>query len=95
MASLTESFAYKIEINEINSSIGVRRADIISKDGVEIARSYHRSLFNPGDDLSGQPKTVQDVAAVVWTDDVIVAYEASLVEDELKAEVAQLKTLLS
>ena len=85
--ALTESFAYKIEINEINSSIGVRRADIISKDGVEIARSYHRDLFNPGDDLTGQPQKVQDVAAVVWTDDVIAAYKVSQVEDILKAEV--------
>ena len=80
MAALTESFAYKIEVNENNSSIGVRRADIISKDSVEIARSYHRSLFNPGDDLSGQPQEVQDIAAVVWTDEVIAAYKASAEE---------------
>jgi len=80
MAALTESFAYKIEVNENNSSIGVRRADIVSKDGVEIARSYHRSLFNPGDDLSGQPQEVQDIAAVVWTDEVIAAYKASTEE---------------
>ena len=78
--ALTESFAYKIEVNENNSSIGVRRADIVSKDGVEIARSYHRSLFNPGDDLSGQPQEVQDIAAVVWTDEVIAAYKASTEE---------------
>ena len=80
MAALTESFAYKIEVNENNSSIGVRRADIISKDGVEIARSYHRSLVNPGDDLSGQPQEVQDIAAVVWTDEAIAAYKASMEE---------------
>ena len=80
--SLIESFAYKIEVNENNASIGVRRADIISKEGVEIARSYHRSNFMPGDDLSEQPQEVQDIAAVVWTDDAIAAYKASLVKDE-------------
>ena len=80
--SLTESFAYKIEINENNSSIGVRRADIISKDDVEIARSYHRTSFMPGDDLSGQPQEVQDIAALVWTDNVLASYNPSLVTDE-------------
>ncbi len=73
--SLTESFAYKIEINENNSSIGVRRADIILKDSVEIARSYHRTSFMPGDDLSEQPQEVQDIAAVVWTDEVLATYQ--------------------
>ena len=79
MAALTESFAYKTEVNE-NFSIGVRRADIVSKNGVEIARSYHRSLFNPGDDLSEQPQEVQDIAAAVWTDKAIAAYKASIEE---------------
>ena len=63
--ALSETFAYKIEVNE-DLSIGVRRADIVLKDDVEIARSYHRSVFQPGDDISGQPQEVQDVAAAVW-----------------------------
>ena len=78
--AFTEKQSYKIEVNEDNASIGVRRADLISKDGVEIGRGYHRSLFNPGDDLSEQPKEVQDIAAVVWTDEVIAAYKASIEE---------------
>ena len=77
--ALTETFAYKIEVNE-NLSIGVRRSDIGLKDDVEIARSYHRSLFNPGSDLPAEPKEVRDVAAAVWTAEVIAAYEASLSE---------------
>jgi len=74
--ALTETFAYKIEVNE-DHSIGVRRADIVLKDDVEIARSYHRTSFAPGSDVSAEPKEVQDVAAVVWTDEVVAAYKAS------------------
>ena len=64
-----EKQAYKIEVNE-NLSIGVRRADIVLKDGVEVARSYHRSLFQPGSDVSGEVKEVRDIAAAVWTADL-------------------------
>ena len=77
MASFTESQEYKVEVNE-NKSIGVRRSDVVLKDGVELARSYHRSLFNPGADVSSEVQEVQDVAAAVWTPEVIAAYEASL-----------------
>jgi len=74
--ALTETFAYKIEVNE-DHSIGVRRADIVLKDDVEIARSYQRQCFMPSSDVSAEPKEVQDVAAAVWTDEVVAAYKAS------------------
>ena len=73
--ALTETQAYKIEVNE-NMSLGVRRADIVLKDGIEKARSYHRVVFMPGDDVSAQPQEVQDVAATVWTPEVIEKYKA-------------------
>ena len=80
--ALTETQAYKIEINE-SKSIGVRRADIVLKDGVEIARSFNRAVFMPGSDVSDQPAEVQAVAATVWTDKVIAEYQATLeTEDE-------------
>ena len=77
--ALTETQAYKIEVNE-DMSLGVRRADIILKDGVEIARSYVRQVLMPGSDVSAEPQEVQDVAAAVWTQEVINAYNASISE---------------
>ena len=77
MASFTEKQSYKVEVNE-NYSIGVRRSDIVLKDGVEVGRSYHRSLFQPGDDVSDEVKEVRDVASVVWTSEIVSAYEASI-----------------
>jgi len=71
----TETQKYKIEVNE-NFSIGVRRADIVLKDGKEVGRTYHRSCYTPGSDVTAEPKEVQDVAASVWTDEVIAAYNA-------------------
>ena len=64
--AFTEKQSYKIEVNE-DLSIGVRRADIVFKDDVEVGRTYHRSLFQPGDDVSGEVQDVQDVAAAVWS----------------------------
>ena len=74
--AFTEKQAYKIEINE-DLSIGIRRADIVLKDDVEVGRSYHRTCFTPGSDVSAESKEVQDVAAAVWTAEVVAAYEAS------------------
>ena len=65
--AFTEQQAYKIEINE-DLSIGVRRSDIVLKDDVEVGRSYHRAVFQPGDDISAQPQEVQTVANAVWTE---------------------------
>ena len=79
--AFTEKQSYKIEVNE-DLSIGVRRADIVLKDDVEVARSYHRSCFQPGSDVSGQVQEVQDVAAAVWTSDVVATHQASLTPAE-------------
>ena len=79
--ALSESQAYKIEVNE-NKSIGVRRADIVLKNGKEIARSYHRSLYVPGSDVSAEPEEVQTVAAAVWTPEVVAAHEAAVAAAE-------------
>ena len=65
--AFTEKQAYKIEVNE-DLSVGVRRTDIISKDDIEVGRSYHRSVFAPGSDVSNEPAEVQAVCAAVWTD---------------------------
>jgi hypothetical protein len=74
--SLTEKkIVDKIEVVETNS-IQVRTATIIEKDDVEIAKTYHRHVLNPGDDLSNQDLKVQDIAKAVWSEKVINDYKA-------------------
>ena len=75
--ALTERSAIdKIEVLE-NGIIQVRRADIVERDGLEIAKSYHRWTLTPGQDLTGQEQRVIDVAIAVWTADVVAAYQQS------------------
>ncbi len=76
--AFTESFEYKLEIIPPYSVIQCRRADIVSKDGTEIARSYHRTVYSPGDDISEAPQEVKDVAGALWTQEVSDAYLASI-----------------
>ena len=70
-----EKIEYKLEIIPPWSIIQCRRADIVLKDGVEIARGYHRSVYSPGDDVSEAPQEVQDVAAALWTPELIEDYK--------------------
>jgi hypothetical protein len=74
MALTERSTIDKIEVLE-NGIIQVRRADIVERDGVEIAKSYHRWTLSPGQDLTGQEQRVIDVANAVWTQEVIAAYQ--------------------
>ena len=71
-------------------TLQVRRADVIEKDGVEIARSFHRHVIVPGSvaagstaltptNISGEEPIVQSVANAVWTVDAKEAYRAYLV----------------
>ena len=66
----------KIEVVE-TGHVQVREATKIERDGVEIAKTYHRWSFAPGDDVSGQPANVQAIAAAAWTPEVIAAYQAA------------------
>lgn len=75
--ALSKVNAYKYEISE-TGAISVRRADIVFEDDVEIARSYHRHLLQPGDDVSNEISEVQAIAAIVHTTERISAYEATL-----------------
>ena len=78
MATFTERHEHKIEIIPPYSILQCRRADIIEKDGVEVGRTYHRHVCAPGHDVSSECAELQAVAGVLWTADVVAAYEASL-----------------
>jgi hypothetical protein len=56
-------------------NIQVRQATVIEKDGVQVARSFHRWVLTPDMDISGQEQKVQDICNVAWTDEVKSAYE--------------------
>ena len=78
--AITKRIELKEEILP-NQVIQVRTTTVVEEDGVELARKHHRHVVHPGDDVSGEPQEVQDIAAALWTAEVISAYQAS--QDEL------------
>ena len=91
--ALTETIEYdKIEVIGIYKHVQVRKANVIKKDGVELARSFHRYTLDVGTldptnnlvdtDLSQQPAEVSTICNAVWTDEVKSLWKAKLIADK-------------
>ena len=81
----------KIEVvNKWN--IQVRTATIIKKDGVELTRTFHRKVLQPGTldasdnlvdtDISGEDADVQAICNAAWTTQVKADYKAFLIANK-------------
>jgi hypothetical protein len=72
----------KIEVinNGSWSSVQVRTATIISEDGTEISRTFHRHVVMPDADLTAEDADVSAICTPVFTNAVKAAYAASLME---------------
>jgi hypothetical protein len=77
MALTEQTTIGKIEIVGEYKSVQVRTDTIIMRDDVEISRSYHRHVVQPGQDYSNEDASVQAVCAAVHTPEIIAAYAAS------------------
>jgi len=64
------------------SSVQVRTATIISEDGVELSRNFHRHIVMPDADLSAQDADVSAICTPVFTDAAKAAYAAHLAAQE-------------
>ena len=74
--ALTESKTVD-QIEVVNDwNIQVRQATTIEKDGVQVARTFHRWILTPDMDISSQPSNVQAIANAAWTPEVIASYNA-------------------
>jgi len=81
----------KIEVTS-RWNVGVRCATIIKKDGVELTRSFHRKVLNPGTldasdnlvdtDISGEDADVQAICNAAWTTQVKADYKAFLIANK-------------
>lgn len=78
--SLSEST--QLETISIGSAghISYVMATYITKDGEVISKSNHRTTLYPGQDLTGHPLKVAAISAVVWTPEVLAAYQESTAE---------------
>ena len=68
----------QIEIVGDYKAIQVRKATVVTDDGVELSRSFHRHTLSCDADISGEDAEVQAVCNAVWTDEVKAAYQAYL-----------------
>jgi DNA-binding transcriptional LysR family regulator len=61
-----------------NGIVLYREATRILKDGDEIAKTYHRTSLTPAQDLTGVADNVVAICNVVWTAEIIAAYQAQV-----------------
>ena len=81
----------KIEIVGQYKAVQVRCATVIERDGVEVTRSFHRHVLQPGTldendalvdtDLSGEDADVQAIATAAWTTEVKESWRQKLIAD--------------
>ena len=91
--ALTESIEYdKIEVIGSYKYVQVRKANVVKRDGTEIARSFERYVLTAGSldasdnlvetNISAEPEEVQTICNAVWTTDVKAALKAKLIADK-------------
>ena len=73
----------RVEVVE-NGTVQVRQATIITENGNQVSRTYHRWCISPGEDYSDQEQQVQDICKISHTPEVIAAYKAQLEANKLK-----------
>ncbi|GAB5432171.1 MAG: hypothetical protein EpisKO_15410 [Epibacterium sp.] len=49
-------------------------------DGGEVSLGDHREAFSPGADVSGAAPEVRDLAATLWTPEIVAAFRAAQAE---------------
>ena len=72
----------RIEVVE-NGIVQVRQATIITEDGNQISRTFHRWVITPSQDYSDQEDKVKDICRVTHTPEVIAAYQAQIEANKL------------
>jgi hypothetical protein len=70
----------KIEIIDTGDwkNIQVRTATIVTDDGTEISRTFHRHVVAPNDDVSGESDEVKKLAEIYFTDDAKAKHKAGM-----------------
>ena len=75
MALSEDTIMQNIAVNNLNE-IEVCRLNRILRDGTVIQQKPHYDVYSPGTDVSHEDERVQTIASVIWTPEVIAAYQA-------------------
>ena len=68
----------KYEITGPYKHVQCRQATVISEDGVELSKAFHRFVISPNDDVSNESAETQAIVAAVHTQEIKDAYAAHL-----------------
>ncbi len=82
MALTKEIKTDKIEIVGDFKHVQCREATVVSENGVEISRTFHRHALSPDADISSEPQETQDICNAVWTDEVKASWATFQAEQE-------------
>jgi hypothetical protein len=75
----------KIEIL-VDGTMQIRTATIIERDGVEISRSYHRHVIQPGDVTATQSPRVKKIVESFWTAELTQSFIEAKDKAQRKAD---------
>ena len=56
----------------------VRTATIVTDDGAELSRTFHRHVVSPNDDVSGESDEIKSLASTYFTDDAKAKHKAAM-----------------
>lgn len=74
MALIKKTFVDEITVTE-NGVVLVREATQVMDGDHEISRTFHRTSYLPGSDVSQADQQVQSICAAAWTPEVIEKYK--------------------
>ena len=75
--AITKEVKYdKVEIIGDYKAVQCREATVVSEDGEELSRSFHRKVLHPDDDIAGETAEIQAICNAAWTDEVKAAWTA-------------------
>ena len=84
MALTKTTVVDQITVTE-NGIVQVREATVITEDGKQISKTYHRHCVTPGQDYSAEEPRVQAICAAIHTAECIAAYQAQQEANRLGA----------
>ena len=86
MSLTKEVIIDKYEVVGPYKHVQCRQATIISENGIELSRSFHRSVISPNDDVSGESAETQAIVAAVHTQEIKDAYAANTASQQQGAK---------
>ena len=74
--ALTERTSYFIGVRD-DGQIEFRKTRVFLEDGEMVAEKHFREVLEPGQDVSIYPNKLRQIANIIWTPQVIAAYQAA------------------